>query len=380
MGMEKIKVVFVVHHLVCGGVDQALFDLVQLMDKDKFDPVVFVQNPGRQWDGKFWEAGIETVYDYSCRQPTWNPARKLDNAMKKLRIREAYRQNGEGLLDICLPGADIVASYDVWENEKMVFAKGAKTVKYIHGDIGTHESYRKDILAMRPALEKYDRIVCVSDAAWKSFRRITGLTDGVVMRYNPINSENVRTLAEEPVDLPQDLPLICAVGRLAEEKALERLLLIQKQLLEQGIDHRLVIVGDGPDKRFLERLAQAAGIRDRVIFAGYQANPYPYMKASRFLVNSSFTEGLPVIAMEALCLGVPMVAPIPSVKEAFGEGCCGLITENDHDSLLSGIRRMLTDQEFYARAKAGAEKRSAYFDGRAMTREVEQMLLELVNG
>ena len=58
---------------------------------------------------------------------------------------------------------------------------------------------------------------------------------------------------------------------------------------------------------------------------------------------------------------------------------CGLITENDNESLKEGIFRMLTDEDFYARAKAGAQNRSTFFDGKRMVREVEDMLLQLVN-
>ena len=86
-----------------------------------------------------------------------------------------------------------------------------------------------------------------------------------------------------------------------------------------------------------------------------------------------------MIAMEALSLGVPVVAPVPSVQETFGDEMCGLITENDNESLKEGIFRMLTDDDFYARAKSGAQKRSTFFDGKRMVREVENMLLQLVN-
>ena len=47
--MDKIKVVFVHYKLVCGGAEQALFDLVTLMDKEKFDITVFAQCPGGDW-------------------------------------------------------------------------------------------------------------------------------------------------------------------------------------------------------------------------------------------------------------------------------------------------------------------------------------------
>lgn len=378
--MEKIKVVFVHYKLVCGGAEQALFDLICLMDKTKFDVAVFVQVPGGKWEDKFRDAGIPVIYDYSCRKPTYNPVIKAGNLVKKLRTNDAYKHDGMGLMDVCLPdGADIVVSYSAWCYDNIAFMKNARSVKYIHGDPGTNEAYRSEAMNKKEVLVKFDRIICVSDAAFRSFKEISGLQERVEMHFNPLNSENVRALAEKEVDIPKDIPVICAVGRLSAEKGFERLIIIHKNLLEQGILHKLVIVGDGPDRDFIRRLVQATAAQDSVILAGYQANPYPYMKQSKFLVNSSFTEGLPVIAMEALCLGVPIVAPIPSVGEAFGGEMCGLITDNDVPSLEAGIRKMLTDDAFYAQAKAGAEKRSAFFDGKRMVKEIEDMFIQLVH-
>lgn len=377
--MERIHILFVQHKLVCGGAEQALFDLIGLLDKTRFEAKIFVQNPGGEWEQKFRDAGIELIYDYSCRQPTWNPIKKLRNLSKKNRTRKAYDAGGEGLLDVCLPHwADIVVSYNVWYHEEMVFGRDVKTVKYVHGDPGTNPDYRNEAENHRELLRRFDRIVCVSNSAWNAFRQLSGLTQGVELHYNPMNSENVRRLAEAEADLPgSDLPYICAVGRLSAEKAFERLIVIHKRLLERGIAHRLVIVGDGPDGDFLRRLIRAMGLEETVIMAGYQPNPYPYMKHSRFLVSSSYTEGLPVIAMEALCLGVPMVTPIDSVGEVFGGETCGLITENTNPALEEAVARMLTDEEFYRQTVQGAKNRSAYFDGTRMIQEVEAMFEEL---
>lgn len=377
--MERIHILFVQHKLVCGGAEQALFDLIGLLDKTRFEAKIFVQNPGGEWEQKFRDAGIELIYDYSCRQPTWNPIKKLSNLSKKNRTRKAYDAGGEGLLDVCLPHwADIVVSYNVWYHEEMVFGRDVKTVKYVHGDPGTNPDYRNEAENHRELLRRFDRIVCVSNSAWNAFRQLSGLTQGVELHYNPMNSENVRRLAEAEADLPgSDLPYICAVGRLSTEKAFERLIVIHKRLLERGIAHRLVIVGDGPDGDFLRRLIRAMGLEETVIMAGYQPNPYPYMKHSRFLVSSSYTEGLPVIAMEALCLGVPMVTPIDSVGEVFGGETCGLITENTNPALEEAVARMLTDEEFYRQTVQGAKNRSAYFDGTRMIQEVEAMFEEL---
>lgn len=81
--MEKIKILFVDHELVCGGAEQALFDLVNLLDKDKFEVTVFAQHDNGEWIYKFWDAGINVVFDFSCCKATWNPLVKVGNIVKK---------------------------------------------------------------------------------------------------------------------------------------------------------------------------------------------------------------------------------------------------------------------------------------------------------
>ena len=376
--MDKIKVIFIQDTLDCGGTAQALYDLSLLLDNEKFDVTVFSQKPGAAWDGKFRDAGIRLIYDYSCRKPTINPFIKLRNIWKKVRTESCYRRDGEGLLDVIHPGADIVVSYSMWDYPRCGFASGAKSVKFIHGNMSTNTAFRDLILRDHALLPRYDRIVCVSAAGQQAFVDITGRSSGVETHFNPINSDMVRRLAEEQVNLPKDLPIVCAVGRLSAEKGFERLLVNHRRLLDEGISHRLVLVGDGPDRDYIRRTVQALDVQDTVLLAGYQANPYPYIAASRFLVCASFTEGLPVVGMEALCLGIPVVSAVPSVGELFAGETCGLITENDNASLRDGIRRMLADEVFYAENKAGAQRRSHAFSGKRMVQEVEEMFLQMM--
>lgn len=130
--MEKIKVVFVHDSLICGGAEQALFDLMHLLDKEKFEVTVLVQKQGGAWDQKFIDSGLNVIYDYSCRKATLNPITKLGNVVKKLRTDAAYRRDGEGLLDVCYPeGADIIVSYSMWDYPLCGF--GAKCqVRKVH--------------------------------------------------------------------------------------------------------------------------------------------------------------------------------------------------------------------------------------------------------
>lgn len=377
---SRIKIVFVIHKLLCGGTEQALFDLIALMDRDRFDVAVFVQQGGYIWEKKFMEAGIRVVFDHSCQMPAYgNPIIKIQNWIKRRKISSMLEKDGDGLIDLCFPnGVDIVVSYGVEWRSLTGFARGAKTVKYIHGDVDTNKHLRNVVFRQLPVIKNFDRIVCVSNQARESFERMTGIIENVCTLLNPLNSDYVRTLAEETIDFPQDAPVICAVGRLSPEKGFDRLIQIHRNLLNKGYGHKLMIVGEGHERSKLEQIIAQTDTQDSVILAGYQINPYPYMKNSSFLVCSSYTEGLPVIAMEGLSLGIPIISAVPSIGEILGDELCGLVTENDDASLEAGIEKVLSDEAFYQQLREGARRRSAFFDGKRMVRDVEKMFIELL--
>lgn len=375
----KKKLLYIHHRLGCGGAEQALYDQICLLDKEKFDITVFVVYTGGEWDQKFRDAGIKVVDVWAGQKVSGNPLVKLGNLIKRARIRHSMKHKFANAINICFPGEfDLVVSNSAGVRPELDKARGAKVIKYIHGNVETNPEYREGLESYGADIRRFDRYICVSEESRQAFCRMTGLDKQVVTCYNPLNSANVRTLAQVPNPLPTDAPVLCAVGRLAAEKAYDRLIRIHREILDAGVFHRLVIVGDGPERETLERCIEKTDTAATVTLAGYTINPYPYIKHCSFMVCSSYTEGLPVIAMEALCLGTPIVSAVPSVGELFAEDCCGLITENDDDSLKNGILKMLTDREFYDRVKAGAAKASCRFDGREMVKKIEQLYQEVL--
>jgi len=363
-----VKILFLFDSLECGGAEQALYDLLRLMDKTKFEVAIFVLKTGGAWEEKFRGANVRILNADE------------DNANKgflqKRRLRYAKRHNGKGLLKAILKEKfDLVVSYMMWEQLGTGFVSGIPAVCWFHWDVDSNKPFRWIVNENRKLMLKYDRIFCVSKAGQASLKQL--IRRPVEMHYNPIDSQRICEMAKEHRELPET-PYICAVGRMVPEKGFVRLVHVHKRLLEAGAPHKLVIVGDGPERDNIENAIKETKTEDSVILAGYQSNPYPYMKNSRFLVCSSFTEALPVISMEALSLGVPIVSAIPSIEEVFGDEYCGVITNNDDDSLFADMYAMLTDATCYAKAKQGAENRSKFFDGKRMVKEVEDVFLELV--
>lgn len=376
--MDRIRILFLHDKLVCGGAEQALYDLICLMDKEKFDITVLVLKEGGEWEDKFRAAGIRVESIWSCQRKSKNPLVKFENWKKRKKIVNSINNNYIDIIDACFDSPfDIVVVYQIGIDKGIAITKNAKTVKYIHNDPGTNSDYRKGLLETLETIKRYDKIICVSQNAKNEFKKITGLSENVVVHFNPLNSGNIRVLSES--DVPKVENMICAVGRLTHEKGFERLIRIHKKICDEGYKHKLVIVGEGPMRELLENIIRSIHCEDSVELIGYQVNPYPYMKNSEFIVCPSYSEGLSMIAMEALSLGIPVVSAVPSIGELFGDEFCGIVTDNDDVSLEAGIRHMLSDTDYREKAKAGAQKRSAYFEGKRMVKEIEREFISLLN-
>jgi glycosyltransferase involved in cell wall biosynthesis len=147
------------------------------------------------------------------------------------------------------------------------------------------------------------------------------------------------------------------VGRLAAAKGLPILLEAVAKLEGATLD----IAGDGPDRRKLEEKAQLLGLSDRVRFLGYQSQQQvrELLRRTDVFVLSSFAEGVPVVLMEAMAAGVPVVATrIAGIPELVHDEQSGLLVPpGDANSAADAIRRLLEDPDLRNQfAAAGREK------------------------
>jgi glycosyltransferase involved in cell wall biosynthesis len=156
-----------------------------------------------------------------------------------------------------------------------------------------------------------DAVVCVSHGvALDILRHISLPLDKLHVIYNPVVPSNIAELTGEPVAHPwlqaeRSLPTIVALGRLVPQKGVDTLL----RAIQLGpVDARLIIVGDGPERKSLERLALELGIDNRVDFVGIALNPFKYLARADLFVMSSRWEGFGNTLVEALACGCPVIA------------------------------------------------------------------------
>ena len=157
------------------------------------------------------------------------------------------------------------------------------------------------------------------------------------------------------------------VGRLAVEKGLPMLLDSIQQIATESPDVHLTVVGDGADRAYLEDLTQEMGLEKNVAFVGYQSQESVrhYLRQTDVFVLPSFAEGIPVVLMEAMAMGVPVVTTqIAGVSELVESGVNGyLVPPSDSHGLTGAIAKLINDSDKRAQfGKAGREKVEQRFD------------------
>ncbi len=174
--------------------------------------------------------------------------------------------------------------------------------------------------------------------------------------------------------------LFC-VGRLSPEKGHFVLLKALKLLAEKGYRLKLGLAGNGPSKGRLEALAKELGLADQIDFFGFLNEDaiIKELQQSDLFVLPSFVEGVPVSAMEAMAIGVPVIATnVAGTSELVENGKTGLLVRpSDSEALAEAVIKMMNDYEFRNRAaKLGRLKVEDEFDTDKEAIKLQQYFLE----
>lgn len=153
--------------------------------------------------------------------------------------------------------------------------------------------------------------------------------------------------------------LVGWVGRMTAVKRVPDVLEGFRRLRESGVDAVLCLVGDGPDREEIEGQASALGVIRHTLFVGYQDHVGSWYDAFDVLVLPSASEGTPVVAIEALAAGCPVVATrVGGVPDVVEDGITGYLVEpRDTEALADRLERLARDPELRRRlGDAGKER------------------------
>lgn len=258
---------------------------------------------------------------------------------------------------------------------------GVRLVATVHGWIANDLKGRVYRLADKTLLRLFDAAIFVSGATmnltprWWRPRRVHVLPNALVMSHYAGVGETRRVPGADG-----HITLL-SVGRLSPEKAQDEVIRALARLLPREPRLRLRIAGIGPLEASLKALAAALGVAERVQFIGFVQNMRPEYDNADLVVQTSLTEGMPNVILEAAILGVPILATAVggTAEVVQHERDAWLIPPASHEQLVDGISRFLDDPAaFAARARAARPHVAQKFSFNARTDRLTAIYEKLI--
>lgn len=368
------KVLFLIHDLGAGGAEKVLVNLVNNMDRRKFDISVTVL-----FGGGINEKFLAPHIHFHTVFPKVIPGNS--HLMKLLTPKKLH--------DLCIKDHyDIEVAYLEGPAVRIVSGCVDRTTKLVAWTHCTMHSLKEVSQAFRSSSEtkhcyqKMNKLVFVSTEVKKAFEKVCPVDVSKCILYNTNESEKIIKLAEKKTtNNCFDMKTFnwCGVGKLVENKGFDRMLRIQAKLFKEGYNVHFYILGEGELKEDLQKWCEDNHIANSVTFLGYQTNPYQYISKCDLFVCASHAEGFSTAATEALIVGTPVcTVEVSGMKEMLGENNeYGIITENNEDALYDGIKYLLDTPAKLAYYKEKAAERGKLFSTENTVRAVEEMLLFL---
>jgi len=225
---------------------------------------------------------------------------------------------------------------------------------------------------VRFAYPRARHVIAVSDGVADDLVENFGVArERVSAIANPVDHEAIGTQAAAPSPLAIDGDYVVAAGRLVPNK---NFALLVDAFAASGLPHRLVVMGEGPERASLEAQIAAKGLSDRVLLPGFVANPFAVLARARLFAMPSNAEGFPNGLVEAMACGLPVVAtncasgpseilaglPRESVVDACQVPAGVLVPTNDVAAFASALREIASEPRRTAAAHAARQRSLDY--------------------
>lgn len=227
--------------------------------------------------------------------------------------------------------------------------QSSKKIVWIHNDLSQVKEYTETEIKK---FFGFDKIMVISEKIETLFLELAENEtpkQKIVKIYNPLDTKEIVSKAEQPIinyEFDQTIPTFISVGTVFPQKGFDRLLKVHKKLLEEGLNHKILIVGDGYDFENIKRLRTELNVDETATMLGFTDNPYPYFNKADFFILSSRYEGFPTVLFEAITLKKKIIATeVSGVREMLNNGELGLIVENSEEGIYSGMKKALLDSQ-----------------------------------
>ncbi len=235
-------------------------------------------------------------------------------------------------------------------------------------------------MMLRKVCAEQDLVLAVSTSV-KKFLVLNKFIAENQIRVMP-NGLDVETWSSQKrkIELAANAPIIGTLGSLNVHKGQKYLIGAFQTVLKSFENATLEIIGDGPLQDSLRSEARSLKIDGQIKFLGAKENPIEYMRDWSLFVLPSISETFGIAALEAMSLGIPVVASkvggLVDIIDSQKNGI--LVPARDSDGLAKAINGVLDSPATMAKLRREGEKRAQDFDIKKIVKEIEQVYLKLV--
>lgn len=173
------------------------------------------------------------------------------------------------------------------------------------------------------------------------------VNNGIVAEDHPLVAGGTKDLDEAIVEFCKGGYIIGSIGRLSAEKGYRTLVQALGRFSKEVGDARILIIGEGSERKALENLVKELGLFEKVMLPGYRKDARSYLPFFNVFVLPSLTEGLPITILEAMNVGIPIISTrVGGVPEVLGYGKGGLLVDkNNAQEIAEGILKVQREPE-----------------------------------
>jgi glycosyltransferase involved in cell wall biosynthesis len=364
MAAEPATIVYIVFSAVHAGAEMVLLELVTGLDRTRYRPVVVTLAGPGPLSAKFQDIGVD-IHHLGMTHLAQAP-------FTLWKARQLMRRLQPAIVHGVLFYGDLTARL------LRLLGVAPHVVSAVHS---TYVGGRWPELAMRvtdrftDAVTAVSRTVADAQIAAKSVfpKKVSIIENGIdFSRFVAPPAQELTNLRRRLGLTPEDRVLLC-VGRLAPEKNHALLLRVFGRLRRSVPRAKLLLVGSGELDAPLRALTKELGLSESVVFAGPMSPVGPVFFVAELFVLASWLEGLPLVVLEAMAAGCPMVlTAVGGIPEVVHDGRTGLVVPpNDEAALERALLRMLeaSPDQRQAWARAAHEEARLRF---SMERMVER--------
>ncbi|KQL33382.1 glycosyltransferase [Psychrobacillus sp. FJAT-21963] len=246
---------------------------------------------------------------------------------------------------------EIIHAHDFTATVKSLIAGfNIPVISHIHQHPMWLKSVNKYSILFFLACIKTKKIIVVTPAIKESTFLSSIFNKKSIILKNIVDTKLIEKQASKPTNKSYDIAFI---GRFEDVKNPLGFIDVISQTVVELPNMKVVMMGEGSMEKECRELIREKGLGKNIELIGFMNNPYPILKNSKVLVMTSKSEGLPMVAIEALSLGKPIIVPKLEGLESVVDSSCGIICKEERE-FVKGIISLLKSDEKYNEMALGA--------------------------